>query len=114
MLNKLATWYGALRLPWRRWRIVGCVDAGDEVPDELPYRGVVLVGTAQQPAWAALDCPCGTGHRLLVNLNSRRHPRWQLDSGPDLSLRPSIDSITRDRRCHFVMEKGRVRWIPSG
>lgn len=113
-LKELAEWCGALQLPWRRWRIVGCVDSGDAVPETLRRRGVVLVGTAQRPTWAAFDCPCGSGHRLLVNLNSRQHPHWQLDSGPRLSLRPSIDSITGDRRCHFVMEKGRVRWVPSG
>ena len=113
-MNKLAEWYGALPLPWRRWWIIGHVDAGDEIPEKLPHRGVVLVGTAQHATWAALDCPCGTGHRLLVNLDSRRHPRWELDSKPRLSLRPSIDAITRDRRCHFVLNQGKVRWIPDG
>ena len=114
MLRKLVAWYKALRLPWRRWRIIGWVDAGDEVPDELAYRGVVLVGTPQYASWAALDCPCGTGHRLLVNLDSCRHPHWELEFGSRLSLWPSIDVRGRDRRCHFVVNNGKVRWIPDG
>ena len=112
-LNNLVAWCKTLPLPWRRWRIIGHVDSGDEVPDKLPHRGVVLVGTAQ-PAWVALDCPCGTGHRLLVNLDSGRHPRWELDSKPRLSLWPSIDVRAHNRRCHFVLNEGKVRWIPVG
>ena len=110
-LNKLAAWYKTLRLPWRKWRIVGRVDSAADVPEQLPYRGVVLARRPQHPSWAALDCPCGSGHRLLVNLNSRRYPHWELDSGPRLSLWPSIDDRTPNRRCHFVLNNGRVRWI---
>ena len=112
-LNKLAAWYMTLRLPWRRWRIVGCVDSAADVPEKLPHRGVMLAGRPQYPAWAAFDCPCGTGHRLLVNLDSRRNPHWELDPGPRFSLRPSIDNRARDRRCHFVLNNGKVRWVRS-
>ena len=110
-LTQLRAWFKTLPLPWRRWRIVGNVAAGDEIPEALPYRGVVLVGTARHPAWAALDCPCGTNHRLLINLNSKRYPRWEIRSKARLSLWPSIDAVGHGRRCHFVLNKGRVRWV---
>ena len=110
-LTQLRGWYKSLPLPWHRWRIVGYVAAGDEIPETLPYRGAILVGTAQHPTWAALDCPCGTGHRLLINLDSRRYPRWELRSDSRLSLWPSIDAVEDGRRCHFVLNKGRVRWV---
>ena len=110
-LTKIRAWWLSLALPWRSWRVVGHAGAGDEVPDELPYRGVFLVGTPQRPTWAALDCPCRTGHRLFVNLDDRRRPYWNISAKPRLSLRPSIDSIAHGRRCHFILSKGTIRWV---
>lgn len=109
-LTKIHTWWLARALPWRRWRVVGHVVAGDEVPEELPYRGVVLVGTTHRPIWAALDCPCRSGHRLMVNLDEKRNPHWRIPSQRPLTLWPSIDFIDHGRRCHFVLNKGAVRW----
>ena len=47
-LTQIRAWFKSLPSPWRTWRIVGYVAAGDEIPEELPYRGVVLVGTERQ------------------------------------------------------------------
>ena len=109
-LTQLHSWWLSLSLPWRKWRIVAYVSAADEIPDELPDRGVVVVGTEQCPTWIALDCPCSAGHRLLVNLDNRRNPHWKISSSYRLSLRPSIDSTVHGRRCHFVLDKGKIRW----
>lgn len=103
-------WWQRLPLPWRPWRIVGHVPAGDEVPDRLPRRGVVLVEPGEGPTWAAFDCPCRTGHRLMVNLDTRRRPAWHIDSPRPLTIRPSIDDITAERRCHFVIRRGKIEW----
>ena len=109
-MKKLTAWWQSLPLPWRAWRIVGQVDAGDEVPDRLPDRGVVLVGMPEDATWAVLDCPCRTGHRLMVNLDRARHPFWSVDSLKPLSIRPSIDDITPERRCHFSVRGGKIKW----
>ena len=109
-MTKLRAWWQSLSLPWRAWRIVGHVGAGDEVPDRLPNRGVVLVGAPGSATWAAFDCPCRTGHRLMVNLDRARHPFWRIDSLKPLSIRPSVDDITPGRRCHFVLRGGKIRW----
>ncbi len=109
-LTRIRSWWLSLAAPWRRWRVVGYVAAGDEVPEELPYRGVVLVGRPQRPTWAAFDCPCRSGHRLLVNLDDKRYPHWKISLQPRLSLWPSIDSVAHGRRCHFVLNKGTIRW----
>ena len=109
-IKKLMAWWQSLVLPWRTWRIVGQVGAGDEVPDQLPDRGVVLVGESGRATWAAFDCPCRTGHRLMVNLDMARHPFWSVESLKPLSIRPSIDDITPERRCHFFVRRGRIHW----
>ena len=109
-MNRLRAWWRFLPLPWHAWRIVGQVPAADEVPLRLPYRGVMLVGASGNAAWAAFDCPCRSGHRLLVNLDISRHPFWRIVSRKPLSIRPSIDNITPERRCHFTIRRGKARW----
>lgn len=108
------SWWQRLQLPWRRWRVVTRVDAGDEVPEELPARGIVLVGPPNNPTWAAFDCPCRRGHRLMVNLDPSRHPSWRILTTKPITLRPSVDDITPERRCHFIMDAGRIKWAHGG
>lgn len=107
----LSRWWQSLPLPWQKWRIVGHVSAGDEVPRLISRRGVILVGPPHRPTWAAFDCPCGSGHRLMLNLDPVRHPTWQILSLHPLSLLPSIDFVTTYRRCHFVLRNGRIAWV---
>ena len=109
-MKRVITWCQSLPLPWRAWRIVEQVSAGDEVPERLPYRGVVLVGAPESAKWAVFDCPCRTGHRLMVNLDRARHPFWRIESQKPLSIHPSIDDIIPDRRCHFIVRGGKIRW----
>ena len=109
-VKDLIAWLRSLPLWLRSWRIVGRVDAGDEVPDCLPEKGVVIVGAPGHPTWVALDCPCRAGHRLMVNLDKTRRPFWNVDSVKPLTIWPSIDNITSERRCHFIIRGGRVHW----
>lgn len=103
-------WWQWLPWPWRRWRVVARVNAGDEVPEHIPPRGVVLVGSDSHPTWIAFDCPCGQDHRLMVNLDTARRPAWRIESLRPLSIRPSIDDITSQRRCHFFIRGGKIAW----
>ena len=109
-MKKLVAWLQSLSLRWRGWRIIGQVGAGDEVPDQLPNKGVVLVGAPGRETWIAFDCPCRTGHRLMVNLDRTRRPFWRVDSLRPLSIHPSIDYISAERRCHFMVRGGRIHW----
>lgn len=103
-------WWDWLPLPWRKWRLIGCVSAADEVPERLPPKGVIIVGSVGQPKWAAFNCPCGHGHQMMINLDSTRAPTWRIESLRPLSIRPSIDDITLERRCHFLVTRGKITW----
>ena len=109
-VKRLIAWWRSLPLPWRVWRVVGQVGAGDEVPDLLPYGGVVLVGPRRNSTWATFDCPCRTGHRIMVNLDKAWHPVWNIYSLKPLSIRPSVDDMTPERRCHFTVRDGNIYW----
>ena len=109
-MKRLVAWWQSLPFPWRKWRIVGQVAAGDEVPERLPFRGVVLVGAPASAAWAVFDCPCREMHRLMVNLDPARLPFWTIEARKPLSIYPSIDNVAPTRRCHFTIQDGKARW----
>ena len=87
------------------------MEAGDEVPLEIPERGIVLVGSADDPRWAVFDCPCKNGHRLMLNLDTSRSPAWRIQPTRRVSMSPSIDSYTEIGRCHFFVRRGKVQWV---
>lgn len=108
---------GLGRLPWwewipgRSWRIVAAVEAADEIPEQLPPGGVILVGSPQRPKWLAFDCPCKTGHRIMVTLDRAHYPHWTVLDEKKLSLSPSVDYRASGRRCHYVIRRGKVLWV---
>jgi hypothetical protein len=99
-------------LPIFRWRLVAVVHGADNVPNKLPRNGAVLVGSIKKPKWIAFDCPCGNGHRILLNLDQSRWPYWLATVKKPLTILPSIDYRDNAKRCHYVIRKGKVKWIP--
>jgi hypothetical protein len=111
-LDRVA-WTDWLPWPWRKWRVVIHVEAADEIPERLPRRGAALAGPQTSPTWIAFNCPCGTSHQIMVNLDNSRMPVWDLTSERPLTLRPSIDDVTPSRRCHFFVREGKIEWARS-
>lgn len=104
---KISWWHW---LPFLRWRVVGTAEAADEVPDRLPRNGVALVGDKRQIKWIVFDCPCRTGHRIMLNADSGRNPYWKLTKAGRLSISPSVDFRGSQRRCHYFVRDGRIMW----
>ena len=103
---------------WRRRRItaprldrVEYYESQAELLESLPRHQLAVVGAPKRPKWLILECPCGKGHRLQVNLSTARQPSWRLvdiKTGPNVV--PSVDFHAPERRCHFWIREGRVRW----
>jgi hypothetical protein len=112
MVSRLFSWLSGW-LPSRRgFRVVAIVDAADEIPDDLPRMGAVLVGTTERPTWLAFDCPCRDHHRVMLNLDRNRRPTWAVIGTKPLTVRPSIDEYRGAERCHYFIRQGRVQWVP--
>ena len=99
-------------LPFQPWRLLGFVPSADEVPVALPRNGAVAVGSPTAAKWIAFDCPCRSGHRIMLNLDPARRPFWRvgLTGGGRLSIRPSVDYAGDRRRCHYFVDDGAIRW----
>lgn len=87
------------------------VSEADQIPDALGPYEAVLVRSATAPKWLAFDCPCGRGHRLMLNLDQARWPRWHVSAEAPLSLWPSVDTDADGHRCHYVIHYGHVAWV---
>jgi hypothetical protein len=98
-------------LPFLRWRVVAVVDSADEVPKALPRTGAVLVGTRTRPKWVVFDCPCGRGHRIMLNTDKGRAPCWTTTVKGALTISPSVDYAAPAQRCHYFIRNGRVKWV---
>lgn len=98
-------------LPFQPWRLLGFVESADEVPARLPRNGAIAVGSPTAAKWIAFDCPCRSGHRILLNLDANRKPVWGANlRDARLSLRPSVDYADAERRCHYFVDGGKIRW----
>jgi len=76
----------------------------------LPRNGAIIVGEKDSPKWIAFDCPCRSGHRILLNTDKSRRPNWSVSQDNRLSIQPSVDYQGVDRNCHYIIRKGRVDW----
>lgn len=112
---------GALTDAWRRAvhgspRInqIAWLESHSNLPRRFPRHSLLLVGgTEESPKWAAFECPCGTGHRIMLPLRNNAGPVWQVTfDGGVPSVHPSVDDQA-DRRCHFWLLAGRVHWAPD-
>jgi hypothetical protein len=102
------------RLSWswpRRWKISSTVPSVLDVPERIRRRQAVLVGSDTHPKWLAFDCPCTERHRVVINLDRHNYPSWTVLTAAPLTLTPSVDETRRMRRCHYVIRRGRVRWV---
>jgi hypothetical protein len=91
---------------------VGIVDSADEIPERLPRHAAIIVGSVNRIKWLAFDCPCGAGHRVLINCDAERRPAWSvmLSSYGRLSIAPSVDQVNQGRRCHYFVRNGKIIW----
>ena len=94
--------------PAARYPRVIKASSRDQLPVRLHPRRIYLLGTPAK--WVILECPCGRGHQIQLNLAQPDRAQWKLlEEGGGPSLRPSID-VRDARRCHFWLRNGAVEW----
>lgn len=82
-----------------------------DLPANMNPRRLYQLG--EPGKWAVMTCPCGRGHLIELNLAHPGRAQWQVNSqsgGGAPSVRPSVD-VRAERRCHFWLCDGRVRWV---
>jgi hypothetical protein len=109
MRGRIIDWWRRRRMTRPRLDRVRSYARRADLPANLPRHELAVLGDPVSPKWLLLECPCGNGHRLQIDLDARHAPNWRLERrGPDVY--PSIDYRGPERRCHFWLKDGRVRW----
>lgn len=100
---------------WRSgpWKVGSVVTSADAIADTIDKHRSVVVSDQTLRKWLAFECPCGRGHRIMLNLDRSRYPRWTITADIPLTIRPSVDTTFDGRRCHFIIERGHVYWVPE-
>lgn len=96
----------------RPWRVEATVADMDEVPVRIRRRRAFVVANETRSKWIVFDCPCGRGHRVVLNLDRARRPFWTVRTAKRgaFTLRPSVDYRDGRRSCHYFVSDGRVEW----
>jgi hypothetical protein len=82
----------------------------EEVPEQVRPGHIFLVGTPDDPWVAVLQCPCGCGRTIKLNLLKEASPCWSFTArGGRITLKPSIWG-TSGCRSHFFIRNGRIEW----
>jgi hypothetical protein len=83
------------------------------LPNPLPARCLYVLG--DPPQWAKFNCPCGTGHDIMLRIDDAGS--WRLTTSRwrrRPTVRPSVDAEgPGGRRCHYWITNGRVSWVPD-
>lgn len=112
MKGRATDWWRRQRLTSARYKTIVYVARMSDAPELPDRRTAVIVGIPARPKWLLLSCPCGNAHRIALNLSTSRAPSWTLTGDEQLlTISPSIDSISAERRCHFWVRAGRVQWV---
>ena len=119
MDNLITRWWRAV-WPFSPWRIVAEVDAADEVPDRLPRKGAVLVGSRQHPKWIAFDCPCGPAEVVRNGVDGLLVPNGDVGAlagamermMSDEALRDILGRAGTDARVRFGIDTVSAMWRP--
>lgn len=71
---------------------------------------VALVRGGGREKWLLMQCPCGCGQQIALNLMQSHSPRWRISvqSANRFSIHPSIDATSCG--AHFWLRDGRVIW----
>lgn len=83
----------------------------EELPQNLSWQEVYVLGEGGNVWFVALLCPCGCGALLQMSLLPGADPRWHLIQHDDgsVSLQPSVWRKV-GCRSHFFIRRGRIDW----
>ena len=86
----------------------------EELPQQLNRKMIYIIRDEGFIEHASLQCPCGCGALLHMNLIPDERPCWLVTehNNGTVSLKPSV---WRKKGCrsHFFFTRGRIQWCPE-
>jgi|SRR5215216_3389402 len=106
----LEFWYFARKILWKKPLPLLAYYVA-ELPDILKNRYIYVVGENGYLWFVALNCPCGCGDIIHLNLLPDANPRWKIEEHQNstISISPSIWS-RKGCNSHYFFKRGYVKW----
>lgn len=69
-----------------------------------------LVRGGGKEKWLLMQCPCGCGEQIALNLMQSHSPRWRVSAQSErrFTVHPSVDSTSCG--AHFWLRDGKIIW----
>lgn len=68
---------------------------------------IYMVGQPEQ--WLMFTCPCSDTHEIALTIGDTG--QWRLSGSRSRpTIHPSINATDVDRRCHYWLTAGQIRW----
>jgi hypothetical protein len=85
------------------------VRSRSEVVGQLVSPGDAVLVERGVPRWLVMQCPCGCGAEIPINLDSRAGPAWRLYNHPKRGI-TLFPSVWRDTDCesHFIIRRDHI------
>jgi hypothetical protein len=89
--------------------IKAVVRSRSDVGTLLSRPGDAVIIQRGQPRWMMLNCPCGCGEHIPINLDRRAGKAWRYYSGAGRGV-TLFPSVWRETGCqaHFIVWRGRI------
>lgn len=98
------------RIKANRIKWLGTVTRHSEALTKLANPGDTILIQREIPRSLVMNCPCGCGETLTVNLDERAGPAWSMySSNRGLTVYPSVWKET-GCRSHFIIWSNRIYW----
>lgn len=88
------------------------VASDEDVPKVLSDRKVFIVGVPGNEWLVVMQCPCGCGSRIPLNLLEAEKPYWGWGVDPNSGAVTLTPSVWRKVGCrsHFFLRNGLIQW----
>lgn len=82
-----------------------------ELADNLTDDIIYVVGENEFFWFVVLNCPCGCGDIVHLNLLPEANPCWKIESHSDgtISVKPSVWSL-KGCKSHYFIKNGEINW----
>lgn len=117
ILHTIAGWFGfegaarvAADLPGQKFVLQIFEDRSAATSAAKSAGIAALVQGGGREKWLLMQCPCGCGQQIALNLMHSHSPQWKVSvqSAKRFSIYPSVDSTSCG--AHFWLRDGQVIW----
>ncbi len=85
----------------------------EDLPERVARDTVYIIGGKKYPFQAAVVCPRRRCRQIIhLDISPELQKRWLITEHPggEVSLHPSVHVTGRSCKCHYWLQRGRIRW----